>query len=132
MLRRVKCVRAIRTMNEKSVASLAIVFFLAVLVYAPTIWFVYRKVRFRPMIRFMYGLTAAPVFVGLLLVNIGLVVRFWPAGPQLLQQAHPIRERRTVFFVMVVLCALAVVGSWLWYRFFAWLNRLMDWEPPNP
>ena len=117
-------------MNEKLIAAVGVLV-LAVLAYAPVIWIVYRYVRFRPMIRFFYALTAAPQFLGLLLVNIGLIERFWPSGPQFLRNARPIRDRVRIFALLLVLCVVAVVGSWLWYRLFTWLNQLLGADAPN-
>ena len=118
-------------MNENFVASMVALLFVVALAYLPVIWIVSRYVTFRPFIRFLYGLTAVPVFVGLLLIDIGLVVRIWPAGPLFLQQARPLQDRAKIFCVLLVLCIMPVLGSWLWYRFFAWLNRFADLDPPD-
>ena len=111
-----------------NLAALGALVFIFILAYGPVVRLVYRSVRFRPLMKFIYGFTAAPVFLLLLVVNISVVSHFWPDGLKLLDQARPFRHRGRTFLVLSSLCVVAIVGSWIWYRFYSWLNREQSWD----
>lgn len=120
----------IRSMGQIIAISAAFLL-LAAIAYAPFIWLTYRYVRFRPGLRFLYCLTAAPVFIALLIINIALLDKFWPAVPQFLIQPRPLPGRGLFKGALGVLSCLGLLGSWLWYRLFAWLNWFLDTEEPT-
>ncbi|MDB5334602.1 MAG: hypothetical protein JWN70_221 [Planctomycetaceae bacterium] len=101
------------------------------LAYAPTVLIACRLVKFSFITKVLYGLTAAPIFLILLIVNIALIEIYCPWISQAVRQARPIQGRFRTSPLICSYCIIPLVGSWLWYRFFGWIDRISRW-PDSP
>ena len=93
----------------------------AFIAYFPVVYF-WKRLHLPLGFRLLFAGTAPPLFLVLMVVNLWFADHF---APQLVALAdYPNTEKR-VYLAMLFTTPLAVLGTWLWYRFIQLLHGLL-------
>jgi len=97
---------------------------LGAVIYVIATRFLLRNVKFRPVLRYAFCLSAVPIFVALLIVSVWMVSTYLPQLPEIqarLRASGGKGLENLVTFVIYIL--LPGLGGALWYLLFSYLDR---------
>lgn len=96
---------------------------LFVIAYCPLTYFAFRLSHLTGTPRYLFGLTAAPVFLAGTITNIVLCGAFFPRLFDWLQQ-FPKHPRGAILVAGLILLPIPIAATYIWYHTVRWLGRL--------